>query len=245
MHDPRLGRFFAVDPLSYKYPSNSNFAFSENRLIDGIELEGLEHASVTHFENRGGCYNESYESDGAKVMETVEKYIKYISDEDLVKIRDNPNSFNINVVYKDIDSDINGPEKVEVNVTVPKSKSNLITRLDEDGLSPPANKEAYDAPELVQFIAGINPLVSLGSIITYSQNRTDIFGTELSKTGLAFNIANLVFNVGDIVIAYKTGSGMVALIIKNQTTKDIINIVTNVSFSALTTWASEQKEENE
>ena len=42
MHDPRLGRFFAVDPLDWKYPWNSPYAFSENRVIDGIELEGLE-----------------------------------------------------------------------------------------------------------------------------------------------------------------------------------------------------------
>jgi RHS repeat-associated protein len=42
MHDPRVGRFFAVDPLTAKYPWNSPYAFSENRVIDGIELEGLE-----------------------------------------------------------------------------------------------------------------------------------------------------------------------------------------------------------
>ena len=42
MHDPRVGRFFAVDPLERKYPSNSPYAFSENRIMDGIELEGLE-----------------------------------------------------------------------------------------------------------------------------------------------------------------------------------------------------------
>ncbi len=42
MHDPRLGRFFAVDPLSRKYAYNSTYAFSENKLLDGIELEGLE-----------------------------------------------------------------------------------------------------------------------------------------------------------------------------------------------------------
>ncbi len=42
MHDPRVGRFFAVDPLSPKYPHNSPYAFSENRVIDGVELEGLE-----------------------------------------------------------------------------------------------------------------------------------------------------------------------------------------------------------
>jgi RHS repeat-associated protein len=42
MHDPRLGRFFSVDPLASKYPWNSVYAFSENRVVDGIELEGLE-----------------------------------------------------------------------------------------------------------------------------------------------------------------------------------------------------------
>ena len=42
MYDNRVGRFFATDPLEAKYPWNSPYAFSENRLIDGIELEGLE-----------------------------------------------------------------------------------------------------------------------------------------------------------------------------------------------------------
>ena len=43
MHDPRVGRFFAVDPLTKEYVYNSPYAFSENRVIDGIELEGLEY----------------------------------------------------------------------------------------------------------------------------------------------------------------------------------------------------------
>jgi RHS repeat-associated protein len=59
MHDPRLGRFFAVDPLQKDYPWNSPYAFSENRLIDGIELEGLEHMNM-HFreslDENGGVY---------------------------------------------------------------------------------------------------------------------------------------------------------------------------------------------
>jgi RHS repeat-associated protein len=42
MHDPRVGRFFAVDPLAAKYPHNSTYAFSENKVIAFIELEGLE-----------------------------------------------------------------------------------------------------------------------------------------------------------------------------------------------------------
>ena len=46
MHDPRVGRFFAVDPLFRKYPWNSTYAFSENRVLDGVELEGLEHLNL-------------------------------------------------------------------------------------------------------------------------------------------------------------------------------------------------------
>jgi hypothetical protein len=42
MHDSRIGRFFAIDPLAPSYPHNSVYAFSENRVIDGVELEGLE-----------------------------------------------------------------------------------------------------------------------------------------------------------------------------------------------------------
>ncbi|MBC9813987.1 hypothetical protein H9Y05_16040 [Crocinitomicaceae bacterium CZZ-1] len=42
MHDPRIGRFFAVDPLASKYPYYSPYAFSGNRVLDAIELEGLQ-----------------------------------------------------------------------------------------------------------------------------------------------------------------------------------------------------------
>ena len=48
MHDPRIGRFFAVDPLAPDYPWNSPYAFSENRVIDGVELEGLEYKNIHH-----------------------------------------------------------------------------------------------------------------------------------------------------------------------------------------------------
>src|SRR5690554_1730128 len=43
MYDSRLGKFLSLDPLSDSYPHNSPYAFAENRVIDGIELEGLEY----------------------------------------------------------------------------------------------------------------------------------------------------------------------------------------------------------
>ena len=47
MHDARLGRFWSVDPLAAKYPWNSTYAFAENRVVEGRELEGLEVAFNT------------------------------------------------------------------------------------------------------------------------------------------------------------------------------------------------------
>lgn len=42
-YDPRIGRLdWLVDPLAKDYPWNSPYAFSENRVLDGVELEGLE-----------------------------------------------------------------------------------------------------------------------------------------------------------------------------------------------------------
>ncbi len=42
MHDPAIGRFWQVDPLAEDYAYNSTYAFQENKLGIGIELEGLE-----------------------------------------------------------------------------------------------------------------------------------------------------------------------------------------------------------
>ncbi|QRY58013.1 DUF6443 domain-containing protein [Sphingobacterium siyangense] len=43
MHDPAIGRFTSIDPLATDYTHNSPYAFSENRVINGVELEGLEY----------------------------------------------------------------------------------------------------------------------------------------------------------------------------------------------------------
>ena len=46
MHDPRVGRFFAVDPLAKDYPYNSVYTFSENIVIKAVELEGMERKDI-------------------------------------------------------------------------------------------------------------------------------------------------------------------------------------------------------
>lgn len=62
IEDPRLGRFFSVDPLAPKYPHNSPYAFSENRVIDGVELEGLEWAPYDNDGNKIDISCEGWEA---------------------------------------------------------------------------------------------------------------------------------------------------------------------------------------
>lgn len=41
-YDLQIGRFIQVDPLAPKYTQNSTYAFAENKVTMGIDLEGLE-----------------------------------------------------------------------------------------------------------------------------------------------------------------------------------------------------------
>jgi RHS repeat-associated protein len=52
-HDPQIGRFIEIDPLSEKYDYNSTYAFSENKLTVHVELEGLEAEYINSFLNEG------------------------------------------------------------------------------------------------------------------------------------------------------------------------------------------------
>jgi RHS repeat-associated protein len=53
-YDSRTGRFISLDPLQDLYPWNSPYAFAENRVIDGIDLEGKEWENFkSKFKNPG------------------------------------------------------------------------------------------------------------------------------------------------------------------------------------------------
>lgn len=54
MHDPRVGRFFSVDPLSPEYPWYSPYQFAGNKVIAFRELEGAEEMIATQIEQGKG-----------------------------------------------------------------------------------------------------------------------------------------------------------------------------------------------
>ena len=56
-YDSRIGRFWSVDPLAKNYPWNSPFAFAENRVIEGIDLEGKEFSRQVSYNIGTGVFD--------------------------------------------------------------------------------------------------------------------------------------------------------------------------------------------
>jgi len=74
-YDPLTGRFWSVDPLFKDYPWNSTYAFAENRVIDGIDLEGREYKDATG-KGLGPITPEAAEKAGATLYDTDNKPVE-------------------------------------------------------------------------------------------------------------------------------------------------------------------------
>nr|WP_299181311.1 RHS repeat-associated core domain-containing protein [uncultured Chryseobacterium sp.] len=57
---PDVGRFFNIDPLSEKYAYQSHYNFSENRVVDARELEGLEKVLIQKALQKDPLFNKVY-----------------------------------------------------------------------------------------------------------------------------------------------------------------------------------------
>lgn len=80
MHDPRIGRFFSIDPLTTKYPWYSPYAFSGNRVIDATELEGLEPIITITNKETGYTFIKVYgytNTETAIIVKTYEATVHY------------------------------------------------------------------------------------------------------------------------------------------------------------------------
>lgn len=114
MHDPRIGRFFAVDPLAPQYPHNSPYAFSENRVIDMFELEGLEAAKKTTTSDGKtlisitidiAVINDSEKLSDADAIQKASKIRKQIIESYSGKISENTTvDVNVNITNLDVEN---------------------------------------------------------------------------------------------------------------------------------------------
>ena len=57
IYDPRLGKFLSVDPIGNHFPWNSTYAFAENRVIEGVDFEGLEFTRKIDYNVATGQFN--------------------------------------------------------------------------------------------------------------------------------------------------------------------------------------------
>lgn len=85
-HDPQIGRFIEIDPLSTKFAHNSTYAFSENRVITHIELEGLE-----------AVRTDEYDKDGKLTKIVLEKNVVVLTKKTSDKYSDKKNA---NIIKK-------------------------------------------------------------------------------------------------------------------------------------------------
>jgi hypothetical protein len=77
MHDPRVGRFFAVDPLASHYSYNSPYSFSENVIIHCIELEGLEKIDHLVYSRKEKSWVISWTETDNNLKENLNAYHKF------------------------------------------------------------------------------------------------------------------------------------------------------------------------
>lgn len=101
---PDVGRFFNIDPLSEKYSYQSHYNFSENRVIDARELEGLEAKPLNENtiewrvkinNNLGTDYSKTLLGDASKILS--QNGVQY-------NIVEDPNSpFTINLASPKVD----------------------------------------------------------------------------------------------------------------------------------------------
>ncbi len=98
MSDPTIRRFWHVDPLAEDYVYNSTYAFQENKLGMGIELEGAELVPHTWLVS-GAVANPN--GVVATILNAVDKAVDYASAV-VSRIADN-----LDAIGQDINNDLN------------------------------------------------------------------------------------------------------------------------------------------
>jgi RHS repeat-associated protein len=187
IHDARVGRFLSVDPLYKEYPWNSTYAFAENRVIDGIDLEGREWSQITVgnttvFTVKIKVVNTSI-IDNEQVANTVLPAMqKSISD--LFQTNFPDAQFKINIEF---DSNISNEPLTKDQIANPDGFYMVLNNVERNGnnIFYPGNTWVGETQNNIFYVAlGIDDITdSQGPLATSKSAYTFIFNHELLHTG--------------------------------------------------------------
>ncbi|MEF9476881.1 hypothetical protein OWR28_03150 [Chryseobacterium sp. 1B4] len=215
-YDAAMGRFFNIDPLSEKYTYQSHYNFSENRVVDARELEGLERisihtASYAPFDSFGGplptltYYGNHW---GFRVQGP------FAGDGADRKPGTNPNASSKIYGRVDLDLGANSAKDALVNVVARGSHSKDLssgeTTLSEASLTVSLVKDENQV-NLDMHLSGNNDLVTLSPDIDVKPSMT-ITTTSLSNGNKMLHIKGTVsgdhFPANETYITGQNGQGV-------------------------------------
>jgi len=202
MHDPRVGRFFAVDPLFRRYPHNSTYAFSENRVLDGIELEGKEHLNLSEFHVFYGMSNKPYTT-----VQTSSKVYNDVGDWSGVK---NQNIYYLHDTNNDLYSVIG---QIDYSKNIRNKVSNEVFLDNTNGV-------------MAESIARYNPLGPLTYSIFYPDKKLDYRDKAFQD-----NVTNVWKTIGYGLVGAAGGAALAGEAELSATFLKIGSIHSNISFS--------------
>jgi RHS repeat-associated protein len=207
MHDPRIGRFFAVDPLASSYPHNSPYAFSENRLLDGVELEGLEFNQSTQglLDFANSIMHWTPESNGirnmsdAEVMALKENYaVEVKADDPYFRVNLNGSripkgpyikasiSFKLGAQTKEGVTVLGVGTKLDVGIGIEVAKAEILIGMDHTYV----NIEIMNSSDVETTIGG--HVLAGGASATYTKS---IDGGDASLIEGNLNLGPVMYNV--------------------------------------------------
>lgn len=180
MHDPRIGRFFAVDPLAPKYPHYTPYGFSGNHVINSVELEGLEDVEVynrTPEMEKAKSANRRYSIDGLNY--NVNRTDNWDSDGNRTSVDIKDRDGNLIISYSD-PSHINAKQINRL----------MSAKGDESSIS----TISAELPESNQ--SGLSPTIILGTTTTGGE----MAGPVGALVGLFVGVASYAINAEPIDI---------------------------------------------
>jgi RHS repeat-associated protein len=192
MHDPRVGRFFALDPMQISYPWNSPYAFSENRVIDGVELEGKEvsriiyNTSAKYVDKGSKKVNKDYPeaSVNKKALYTVGYSLLYFT-QDILSLTDVNDAVIIGTAFTgkaiDVHGDLQSAENVKIalqGAMIPVVSGSAVGKLDNiakdlNGASKPSlTIDVNDANKIDREL--LNPPLKKNNAPTFKEDGSSV-----------------------------------------------------------------------